>query len=68
MEAYSNSYKLSKDNKEYILTLSIVGNSIRIPCSALNESSLNFARDFTIEALKSLDKMFENVTTPSEAL
>ena len=69
MEAYSNSYKLSKDNKEYILTLSIMGNTIRITCrSALNESSLNFTRDFTIEDLKGLDQIFEKVNTPSEAM
>jgi hypothetical protein len=69
MEVYSSSYKLSKDNKEYILTLSIMENSIRITCrSALNETALNFTRDFTIEDLKSLNQMFINVNTPTEAL
>ena len=69
MEVYSSSYKLSKDNKEYILTLSIFGNSIRITCrSALNETALNYTRDFSIEDLKNLNQMFISVNKLTEAL
>ena len=69
MEVQSNTYKLSKNNKEYILNLTIVGNSIRISCrSALNDNILNFKKDFTIEELKQLDQMFYNVNTATEAL
>ena len=69
MEGQSNSYKLSKDNKQYILTLSIVENSVRITCkNALNLNFASFTRDFSIDDLKQLNQMFNSVNTPVEAI
>ena len=69
METHINSYRLNQGNKEYILTISIVGESIRIACR--NTSSGNdgdFTRDFTLEQLKKLDQIFDIINTPYEAL
>ena len=69
METHINSYRLNQGNKEYILTISIVGESIRITCK--NTSKINredFTRDFTLEQLKKLDQIFDIINTPYEAL
>ena len=69
METHINSYRLNQKNKEYILTISIVGESIRITCK--NTSKINredFTRDFTLEQLKKLDQIFDIINTPYEAL
>ena len=55
MESHINTYKLNQGNKEYILTISMVGNSLRITCKDSINENLSFSRDFTIEELQKLD-------------
>ena len=69
MENHFNTYKLNQGNKEYVLTISIKGNDIRITCNApLNENIESFSGDFSIEQLKRIDQLFESIKTPLEAL
>ena len=68
MEAHTNTYRLNQGNKEYILTIEAIDNTIRITCKdSLNEKLL-FSRDFSIEELKRLDSFFNMITSPMEAL
>ena len=68
MEGQVNTYKLKQRDKEYILTIRVLGNSIRISCkNSLNESSECY-RDFTVEELHKLDQLFNVINTPNEAL
>ena len=69
METHINTYKLNQGNKEYILTISTVGELIRITCkNSLNENVTKFSRDFSINDLKRLDPIFNNISTAYEAL
>ena len=69
METHVNSYKLNQNNKEYILRIGLVGNSIRISCqNSLDPSSQSFTRDFTLEQLQQLDEIFNRISTPLEAV
>ena len=69
METHINTYKLDQGNKQYILTISTVNDSIRITCkNNSNENVSEFSRDFTIEDLKKLDNIFNFIQTPYEAL
>ena len=54
MESNVNSYKLVQNEKQYILTLSIEGNSIKISCKNELEPSNEYIRTLTIENLKKL--------------
>ena len=67
METHINTYRLNQGNKEYILNISMVGESIRITCqNSSNENS--FSKDFTLEELKQLDPIFGIIQTPYEGL
>ena len=67
METHINTYRLNQGNKEYILNISMVGESIRIACqNTSNENS--FSKDFTLEELKQLDPIFGIIQTPYEGL
>ena len=69
METHINTYKLNQKNKEYILRICMVGDSIRINCvNITNGTNSEFRRDFTLEELKNLDKIFDIIKTPYEAL
>ena len=69
METHVNSYKLNQNNKEYILRIGLIGNSIRISCkNSLDPSSQSFTRDFTLEQLQKLDEIFNRISTPLEAV
>ena len=69
METHINTYKLNQGNKEYILTISTVNDSIRISCKNNSDENVSeFSRDFTIEDLKKLDNIFNFIQTPYEAL
>ena len=68
MESHINTYKLNQGSKEYILTISMVGNSLRITCKDSSNENLSFSRDFTIEELQRLDSVFKIIATPLEAL
>ena len=61
-----NSYQLNQGGKKYILTTSLVINSIRVTCRDANGQIYN--RDFTIEDLKTLSTIFDIVKTPLQAL
>ena len=68
MESNVNSYKLVQNDKQYILTLSIEGNSIKISCKNELEPSNEYIRTLTIENLKKLDPIFDIINTPLDAI
>ena len=68
MESNVNSYKLVQNDKQYILTLSIEGNSIKISCKNELEPSNEYIRTLTIENLKKLDPIFDIIKTPLDAI
>ena len=68
MESNVNSYKLVQNDKQYILTLSIEGNSIKISCKNELELSNEYIRTLTIENLKKLDPIFDIINTPLDAI
>ena len=68
MESNVNSYKLVQNDKQYILTLSIEGNSIKISCKNELEPSNEYIRTLTIENLKKLDSIFDIIKTPLDAI
>ena len=68
MESNVNSYKLVQNEKQYILTLSIEGNSIKISCKNELEPSNEYMRSLTIENLKKLDPIFDIIKTPLDAI
>jgi hypothetical protein len=61
-----NSYQLNQGGKKYILTTSLIINSIRVTCRDANGQIYN--RDFTIEDLKTLSTIFDMIKTPLQAL
>jgi hypothetical protein len=61
-----NSYQLNQGGKKYILTTSLIINSIRVTCRDANGQMYN--RDFTIEDLKTLSTIFDMIKTPLQAL
>jgi len=65
MEEHINSYKLEQDNKVYIFSTSIVGNSVRLSCET--SDGKKFKRDFTIEQLKQIDETFNFIQEPHDA-
>ena len=68
METNINSYKLDQEDKEYIFSTSIVGNKLRMTCQ--NSSMGNnkkYTRDFSIEQLHKIDKIFSFLQSPFEA-
>jgi hypothetical protein len=68
MESLINTYKLNQEGKEYILTISTIGENIKISCkSTLNENA-NFSQDFSLNELKKLDQLFGAINTTQEAL
>ena len=68
MESLINTYRLNQNNKEYILTVKTLGQSIRITCKNAIDENINFSRDFTIEQLKKLDEIFNSIITANDAL
>ena len=68
METNINIYNLSQAGKQYILKSSLIGNRLRLSCKNLSNQKIKFTREFTIEELKQLDKIFSSITTPYEAL
>ena len=68
MESNINKYKLEQNGKEYALTTSILGNRLRLSCKNVVNQYIKFTRDFTLEDLKQLDKIFNVLSTPYQAL
>ena len=65
MEEHINSYKLEQDNKVFIFSTSIIGNSVRLSCES--SDGKKFKRDFTIEQLKQINEIFNFVKEPNDA-
>ena len=68
MESNDFTYKLVQNNKQYILTLSIEGNAIRISCKNELEPSIDYTRALTIENLRQLDPIFNIISSPLDAI
>ena len=68
METNINTYNLSQDGKQFLLQSSLIGNRLRLSCKSVSNQKIKFVREFTIEELKQLDKIFSSITTPYEAL
>ena len=68
MESNVNSYKLEQNNKDYILTTSIIDNELKISCENKEDPTLIYSRTFTIEALQKIDEMFKIIKTPLDAI
>ena len=69
METHINTYKLNQGEKEYILSISTVGEKIRITCkNTLDENVQKFSRDFTLEELQKLDPIFNSINNGYDAL
>ena len=66
MLANLKSYQLKQGEKNYILTTSLVINSIRVTCKDANGQI--YTRDFTVQDLRTLNKIFEIIKTPLQAL
>ena len=68
MEPKTNIYRLNQKDKQYITTISLQGNSIKISCKNELEPTNQFSREFTLENLKKLDDIFKIIKTPIEAI
>ena len=68
MESNVNSYKLEQNNKDYILTTSIIDNELKISCENKEDPTLIYSRTFTIEALQKIDEIFKIIKTPLDAI
>ena len=69
METNINKYKLKQNNKEYCLTICIVGNSIRMSCKCTTSGNgAEFSKDFSLDELKRAEQLFSSMTTPVEVL
>ena len=68
MESHVNTYKLNQGNKEYILTISTVGEAIKITCKNSLNQNISFSRNFTIDEIKRLDQSFSDIRTQLDAI
>ena len=68
MEININLYNLSQEGKQYLLKSSLIGNRLRLSCKSQANQKIKFTREFTMDELKTLDKIFSPITTPFEAL
>ena len=68
MESNVNSYKLEQNNKDYILTTSIIDNELKISCENKEDPTLIYSKTFTIEAFQKIDEIFKIIKTPLDAI
>ena len=68
MDPKANIYRLTQKNKQYIATISLNENSIKISCKNELEPTIQFSREFTLENLKKLDPIFDIIKTQIEAI
>ena len=66
MESHKNDYQLKQGERYYILTTSLLGDTIKIVCK--NKSGPSYPKIFTLDEFKSLDKDFYNFKSVYEAL
>ena len=69
MEKNKSTYKLEQNGKVFMFSTSIVGNNIRLSCkNSSSPKNKKCFRDFTIENLRKLDKLFNVIKTPIQAI
>ena len=66
MESTTNDYQLKQRGKVYIFSTSIVGNSIKLSCK--DQEGKIYSKNFTVNDLKSLDSIFNEITSESDAI
>ena len=69
MESNMSTYKLEQTGKVYMLTTSIVGDKIRLACkNSSSPKNKKYSRDFSVEELRKLDKLFNVLKSPLSAI
>ena len=69
MESNTNTYKLEQAGKVYMLTTGIFGDNIRLSCrNSSSPQNKKYSRDFNIEQLHKVDKLFNVLKTPLQAV
>ena len=69
MESNTSKYKLEQDGKVYMLTTSIVGKKIRLACkNSSSPKNKKYSRDFSVDQLRKLDKLFDILKSPLSAI
>ena len=64
-----STYKLEQTGKVYMLTTSIVGDKIRLACkNSSSPKNKKYSRDFSVEQLRKLDKLFNVLKSPLSAI
>ena len=66
MESNTNDYQLKQGDKEYIFSTTVVGSSIRLSCK--NPAGKLYSRDFTVSDLQSIDQIFNEIKSESDAI
>ena len=66
MESNTNDYQLKQGDKEYIFSTTVAGSSIRLSCK--NPAGKLYSRDFTVSELKSIDQIFNEIKSESDAI
>ena len=66
MESNTNDYQLKQNDKEYIFSTTVVGNSIRLSCK--NPSGKLYSHDYSVSELKSIDQIFNEIKSESDAI
>ena len=66
MEPNTNDYQLKQGDKEYIFSTTVVGSSIRLSCK--NPAGKLYSRDFTVSDLQSIDQIFNEIKSESDAI
>ena len=69
MEKNTSTYKLEQNGKVYMFSTSLVGDNIRLSCkNSSSPKNKKYSRDFTLENLRKLDKLFNVLKTPIQAI
>ena len=69
MEKNTSTYKLEQNGKVYMFSTSLVGDNIRLSCkNSSSPKNKRYSRDFTVENLRKLDKLFNILKTPIQAI
>ena len=68
MESNVHTYQLTQKNKTYILILSLIGNQIKFNCKSSDDSTVSVTKTYTLDTLKNLGSLFEQIQSPEEAI
>ena len=69
MEKNTSTYKLEQNGKVYMFSTCLVGDNIRLSCkNSSSPKNKKYSRDFTVENLRKLDKLFNVLKTPIQAI